>query len=330
MHPITSIRLWPVSSLPMTCITLLLAATLAVACGASEPTDGFTFEQGLDLQLNGQTWLRTVTTPFDVNNPELTYKVYTHLYDFEGAFPITKGAGGRYSHHRGLFIGWSQTHVGERVVDTWHMRAGREGALRDLPATQELAEWVAMDADAERASHTARIQWATDDLGAFIEEEREIIAYPGEDGMRVADFISTLTSHAGTIHLRGDAHHAGMQVRMSNEVVDNEDDTEFILPEGAVELDNDIVDSAWWLCGSVVVGGTRYWVLHMTAPDLVTGQPQYSTRPYGRFGVFFEPELTPETPLRMAFRIIWSESPLNQDQCEALFQQYAAEINGAS
>ncbi len=308
----------------------LCVLSLSVACGASEPTDGFTFEHGLDVQIDGRTWVRTVTTPFDPENPELTYKVYTHLYDFEGAFPITKGAGGRYSHHRGLFIGWNHTLVGERTVDTWHMRAGREGALRDALAQQELVEWVATEADADRATHTARIQWRADDLAPFIEEERTITVFPGEDGMRVVDFVSELTTLAGPIRLRGDAHHAGMQVRMSNEVVDTEDDTEYIMPEGAEELDNDIVDNAWWLCGSMVVGGKRYWVLHLTAPDLVTGQPHYSTRAYGRFGAFFEPDLTPDAPLRLAFRVIWSESPLDQARCEALYQQYADEVNGAS
>ncbi len=318
------------SSMSVTYALFLAAAMLAAACGASEPTDGFTFEQGLDVQLDGRIWLRTVTTPFDAENPELTYKVYTHLYDFEGAFPITKGAGGKYSHHRGLFIGWNHTHVGDRVVDTWHMRAGREGALRDAYAQQQLVEWVAMEVQENRASHTARIHWMADDLEPFIEEERTIIAYPGDNGIRVVDFISILTPLAGPIQLRGDAHHAGMQVRMSNEVVDTEHDTEFILPEYAVELDNDIVGKAWWLCGSMVVGGKRYWVLHLTAPDLVTGQPQYSTRPYGRFGAFFEPDLTPDTPLRLAFRVIWSESPLDRERCEALYQQYKQETESAS
>ncbi|HDP35163.1 MAG TPA: hypothetical protein ENN29_08665 [Candidatus Hydrogenedentes bacterium] len=298
---------------------------LAAAWVAAEPTDGFTFEQGLDVQLDGKTWLRTVTTPFDKNNPELTYKVYTHLYDFAGAFPITKGAGGKYSHHRGLFIGWNHTHVGGRVVDTWHMRAGRGGPAKEIYAHQQVAEWLSFESDGNRASHTARILWATEDLPPFIEEERTIIAYPGEDGMRMVDFISELKTLAGPIRLRGDAHHAGMQIRMSNEVAENEEETEFILPDGAAFIENDNVEGAWWLCGSMPVGGTRYWVMHLTEPDLATGQPIYSTRRYGRFGAFFEPDLTPDAPLRVAFRIILSAQPLDQARCEALHQKYKQE-----
>ena len=305
----------------------VIIVSLTAACTAAEP-DGFTFEQGLDLRLDGTTWLRTVTTPFDPANPALTYKVFTHLYDFEGAHPITKGAGGKYPHHRGLFIGWNHTHVGERVVDTWHMRAARDGALKEQYAHQQLAEWIGWQGGADSAVQTARILWSTDDLGVFIEEERVLSARKGDKGVRVVDFASTLNTLAGPIALRGDAHHAGMQVRMSNEVAENEDDTEYILPEGAVANDKDIIPDVWWLCGSMAVGGKRYWILHMTAPELVTGAPDYSLRKYGRFGAFFEPDLEPGVPLRLAFRVVLSEEPLDRAACETLYQAYGAEVKG--
>lgn len=304
------------------CIFIMM---MTAACNAAEPTDGFTFEQGLDAKLDGKTWLRTVTTPFDANNPELTYKVYTHLYDFEGAFPITKGAGGKYSHHRGLFIGWKATHVSGRVVDTWHMRTGKKEGDRDIYIHQQVAEWLALDAKPNRVSQTARILWAAEDMEPFIEEKRTLITYPGEGGMRVVDFISELKTLAGPIKLRGDAHHAGMQIRMSNEVSEHEAETEYILPDGAAMGTDENVSGAWWLCGSMPIDGKRYWVMHLTAPGLVTGQPVYSTRLYGRFGAFFEPDLTPEASLRLAFRIILSETPLDKTQCEALYAQYKAE-----
>lgn len=308
----------------------LFTAILALSCGAAEPTDGFTFEQGLDAKLNGKTWLRTVTTPFDVANPELNYKVYTHIYDFDGAFPITKGAGGKYSHHRGLFIGWKTTRLKDDTVDTWHMRTGRKKDGRDVFVHQQLAEWTALEGTADRASQTARILWAAEDMDPFIEEERTITTYPGQKGMRIIDFTSELKTLAGPIKLQGDPHHAGMQIRMSNEVVDNEKDTVYILPDGATRIENDNVKGAWWACGNMVIGGKQYSVMHLTPPDLVTGQPIYSARPYGRFGAFFEPDLTPEAPLAVKFRIIVSESPLDRETCEELYSQYSEEIKGNS
>ena len=308
----------------------LFVALLAVACGAVEPTDGFSFERGLDAKLDGKTWLRTVTTPFDADNPELAYKVYTHVYDFDGAYPITKGAGGKYSHHRGLFIGWKTTRLENDTVDTWHMRTGRKKSGRDVYVHQQLAEWRALESTKDRVSQTAHILWAAEDMDPFIEEERTLTAYPGEGGMRVIDFASTLHTLAGPIKLQGDAHHAGMQIRMSNEVVDNEKETEYILPDGAERIENDNVKGAWWACGSMRIGGKRYWIMHLTSPDLVTGEPIYSLRPYGRFGAFFEPDLTPESPLCLKFRIVVSETPLDKAKCEALYEHYSDEVKGNS
>ena len=37
-----------------------------------------------------------------------TYKPYLHVFDAEGKAPITKGPGGQFTHHRGIFIGWSK------------------------------------------------------------------------------------------------------------------------------------------------------------------------------------------------------------------------------
>src|SRR5687767_1152326 len=37
-----------------------------------------------------------------------TYKPYLHVFDAEGKAPITKGAGGQFTHHRGIFIGWNK------------------------------------------------------------------------------------------------------------------------------------------------------------------------------------------------------------------------------
>ena len=85
----------------MRCLTVWAVPFFLLCCGVSpagEPQ--YVFEQGLDVQVDGVAWLRTVITPFYVEYPELHYKVYTHLYDFAGALPITKGDGGKYPHHR--------------------------------------------------------------------------------------------------------------------------------------------------------------------------------------------------------------------------------------
>ena len=281
------------------------------------------FEQALDVQMNGVSWLRTVISPFDSDRPDQTYKVYTHLMDFEGAFPLTKGVGGRYPHHRGLFIGWNHTHMGGRVLDTWHMRAGRTGPDRERFVCQQWTAWENLVSEDAAATHAARIDWFVDGESPFIEEVRTLRVFPIGDSMRAVDFQTSLNSLSGSIELRGDPQHAGMQIRMAQEVADNEDETGYILPPGARVLESDVVEGAWWACGSMPIRGKRYWVLHMTSPKLVTGEPQYSIRKYGRFGAFFEPVLQEGVPLRLAFRIVWSEKPLDQDRCGELYRIYA-------
>ena len=65
-------------------------------------------------------------TAYDESTPESkheTYKVYTHIFDKHGKAPITKGAGGApFTHHRGIFLGWSKTRFSGKSVDSWHMK----------------------------------------------------------------------------------------------------------------------------------------------------------------------------------------------------------------
>ena len=99
-----------------TALVVVWVLTGLFAC-ADEPdtSKGFRAEQGCMLFFNDHPWLFTVTEPFDPDRFEYTYKVYTHLYDPETDLLLTKGPGGKFTHHRGLFIGWKQTTVeGER------------------------------------------------------------------------------------------------------------------------------------------------------------------------------------------------------------------------
>ncbi len=290
-------------------MTVLAAATFFGLAGNAAD---FAFEGGLDLVVDGTPWLRTVTTPFDESRTEETYKVYTHIYDFDGNAPITKGHGGKYSHHRGMFIGWRDTQVGADHYDTWHMKQ----------CSQRHVTWVELDTSGQAASQASEIHWCDETGEAFIKEIRRITARPGENGLRVFDFQSTLTSLKGTIPLRGDLQHAGMQVRMDNEVSEHEGSTQYILPSGAEELDDDKVVGAWWVCCSPVVRDKRYWILHMTPSNHPTGEPVYSIRRYARFGAFFEPDLEEGKPLELNFRIVVSEKELTREVCETLYREY--------
>ena len=293
---------------------LSLMLLLGGACRAQDaPT---VQETGIDLEIDGLRWLRTMTTPLDTSseaNRVATYKVYTHVYDFEGNEPITKGVGGKYTHHRGLFIGWNHTRTGDGRFDTWHMKDCYQAYAGAIPADSP-------------DTQAFRVEWRKKDGTPLIDEVRTLRARPADNGLRIIDFSSQLLSKAGAIQLRGDLHHAGMQIRMADEVTGHEETTDYILPEGAVEKSGDEVPEAWWVCCSVEVAGKRYWIIHMTPPDHPTGIPVYSIRRYARFGAFFEPDLKKDTPLDLKFRILLSEKELDRDACQALYDAYTDEL----
>jgi hypothetical protein len=270
-------------------------------------------DTGLDILGDGNIWLRTMTTPLDPERREETYKVYTQIFDFEGDAPITKGPGGKFPHHRGMFIGWNHTKVGDTEFDTWHMKS----------CVQSHNAWLELAPGEDKAMQSELIDWCDDAGDPFIREVRAITALPGPDGSSIFDFQSTLISLRGAIQLRGDLQHAGMQVRMANEVSEHEDTTNYILPEGIEEQADNRVESGWWACCSPVVRDKRYWIMHMTPQDHPTGVPVYSIRRYARFGAFFEPDLEEGKPLTVTFRVLVSEKELDQARCQELYNAYS-------
>lgn len=292
------------------CIILPIIAGLACAEDSPEPP----FQDGVDMIVNGAPWLRTVVLPFDRNNAEHTYKVYAHVYDFEGAAPITKGPGGLYTHHRGMFIGWTDTMVEGTDYDTWSMGN----------SYQQHVAWLQFGSEGNAVKQVERIEWRDLDDKTFIDEIRTIAASTGENGIRILDFTSLLTSLRGTIELKGNVQHAGMHIRMANEVNDHQDTTQYILPDGAERQKDDAVTGGWWVCCSMVVRDKRYWILHMTPPNHPAGQPVYSVRAYARFGAFTEPTLEAGKPLNLTYRIAVNNRELDRAACQALYDQYAS------
>jgi hypothetical protein len=277
--------------------------------------------QSQPLYVGSELWLSTVTAPFDANNAEETYKVYTHLMGFEDKQPITKGAGGKYTHHRGLFLGWSKTKVSDTSYDTWSMKN----------SFQQHLNWEEIQMGEDKSSQVEMIRWygwdeKTKKVGpALVTEHRIIRASRGGEGLRYIDLTSYLDREGGDTQFRGDLQHAGVHLRMDNEVSEHEDTTQYILPDGAEELDDDKVVGAWWVCASVVVREKRIWIMHMTPPNHPSGVPVYSIRRYGRFGAFWEPDLKPEG-IKLVFRIALSKNELDQAACQALYDAYA-ELN---
>ena len=68
---------------------------------------------------------------------------------------------------------------------------------------------------------------------------------------------------------------------------------------------------------SFVIGGKRYTVLRINHPDNPK-ESRGSERDYGRFGDYFEYDLTPDNPLKLKYRVWVQEGEMTVEECSAL------------
>ncbi|HOV74723.1 MAG TPA: PmoA family protein [Candidatus Hydrogenedentes bacterium] len=270
-------------------------------------------EQRAELCMEGDPWLATVSTPYDPSAHSDTCKVFTHLYSPCDGLPITKGAGGFDSHQRGLHIGWRRTEVEGRNFDTWHM----------TDCSQRHGGWLAEPGHV--AAHAFIVDWCDAGGRPFLREFRSVLCRRARYGARMFDLQSRLAAVDRPVALRGDPHHAGVQIRLANEVCRRPWGTRFVLPGNAQRRRNDVVRDALWVCCLSTIRDKRHAVLHMTHPaNPGLEHLVYGIRAYGRFGAFFDADLKPGFPMRMRFRILWTEGELDRDECEALYREYTS------
>jgi hypothetical protein len=76
-----------------------------------------------------------------------------------------------------------------------------------------------------------------------------------------------------------------------------------------------------WNAMSFVTHGKRYTVLRMNHPANPK-ESRGSERDYGRFGDYFEYELTPEKPLKVRYRVWVQEGEMTKEECETLHRAF--------
>jgi hypothetical protein len=245
--------------------------------------------------LKGKRFLSTVSAAYDSQKAEDTMKPWQELFASDGALKLTKGAGGKYPHHRGVFLGWNSVEHAGAVHDFWHCRKGLsirhrrflDGGTASGPAAARLA-----------MEH----EWCLADGKPVVNEVRSLTAFNG-DGFRALDVAIALRALAGPVKLGGDAHHAGFHVRAADAVCAAEKETKTFLPESARALGNDIHADLHWGAMAFPLEGRTFTVLLIEHPDNPAGSV-LSARPYGRMGFMPLATLTPEKPLFLRWRIV--------------------------
>ncbi|WP_417397495.1 DUF6807 family protein [Gimesia chilikensis] len=317
------------------CLFLIIFTQLSLTAAEKK---GFTWkdhpdQKVADLYYNGQPVLQYVY-PFDKSTPETfhdTYKVFHHVYGPQSGAIITKGPGGKYTHHRGLYVGWNKTSFDGKTLDFWHCKNGAH--LRH-------DKFISMQGGPDAGTMTAEIHWEDGDGKPVIIETRKVTVTPIKVSSSEApawqiDWQTTLQSKRGEITLDGDRQHAGFQYRAAQPVAESNNAT-YVRPEGSPQqpapyqvsdrTDPDKHVNLGWLAMSYDIDGKHYNVEYMEDPN-VPKPSRYSERPYGRFGAFFDTKIDESHPLKMNYRLIVSEGKTpSQAEVQKRYDQFVSSL----
>lgn len=287
--------------------------------------DDASAEESRELRFGDRPVVRFMHTSLDERTPAsraATYKPYHHVYDPSGKRFLTKGPGGIFPHHRGLFFGFNRVTYGDGLqADVWHNTKGE---------SQRFGGMVSEDVGPVLGRHSARITWHGRDGQAFAEETRSLTAY-NVPGGTLLEWSTRLRSLGATIRLDGDPQHAGFHFRATQDVPDTTSkQTYYVRPDGKgspgafrnwpgqrehVNLE--------WLAVSFVVDGARYTCCYLDRPTNPK-EARFSERDYGRFGSYFEYELTPDRPLEIAYRLWLAEGEMDVPQIAAIDRDFVS------
>lgn len=220
-----------------------------------------------------------------------TYKPFLHVYDRQGDHPITKGPGGRYSHHRGIFIGWNRLRFEGKAYDRWHMN---NGAI----VHQKFKEQSATE---DRALFTAVIHWNNEDGEPMLREERTMVFRRGPDWARLQiDLLSTLQAEYGKVTLDGDPEHGGIQFRPVDDIEDSK--TVYTFHKAGINPRKDL--DLPWVAETFTMQGNLHTVVHMNHPSNPDSTRYSAYRDYGRFGAFFTKTIPANESLTIQYRFL--------------------------
>ena len=283
----------------------------------------------IDVFFGEQPVLRFVNKDHDAKDHYLTFKPFHQMFDpkdgktllSSGAHPNTKEF--LFPHHRGLFFGFNKITYGDKqTADIWH---GTDNVFSTTNNTELIAAGEVF------AKHTAAISWHGKDGKTFADEKRTVTVYHVPGGT-LLEWATELSTTLDSVKLDGDPQHAGFHFRATQEVSKTTaKQTIYIRPDGkgkagetrnwdAKAKDPKTVDLPWNAM-SFVTNDKRYTVLRVPHPDNPKGT-RGSERDYGRFGDYFEYELTCKTRLKLKYRIWLQEGEMTVEQCEAIAEGY--------
>lgn len=281
------------------------------------------------LMHNGKNVIKYMYEPLDESNDQRrmeTYKVFHHVYSPDGKELVTKGPGGLFPHHRGIFYGFNRISYDGKSADVWHCTNG---------CYQSHEKSVIQVSGPVFGRHLAVVNWRGQDGQPFAQELREMTAYK-VNGATLIEFNSRLESAGGKIRLDGDPQHGGFQFRASQRVPDEtKAKTFYIRPDGKAKpgdfrnwshkKDDTETNLAHinlpWNAVNFWIGENNYTCCYLDL-DSNPKESRFSERDYARFGSYFEYDLTPENPLDVTYRIWLQDDEMSVEQIDTISKSF--------
>lgn len=257
------------------------------------------------VRQDGRIVAHLVAAPYDASHATATCKPWHDLFAGDGRV-LTKGLGGTFPHHRGLFVGWNQVQCGGERFDFWHMNRGESQRL------------VRLQAEPNGRRQTATIAWCKADGTAVVHEQRTVTLRERDDDAAVLDVQVQLAAAGDDVVLGGDPQHAGHQFRAVQAFAEKgAAPVRYLRPATAKGGKDDVWTDCAWTAAVLPFADDPVTVLRMEG----TGNPTaiWSTRPYGRFGAMWELRLLRgEAPTTL--RVTWVIADGERDAlwCEAI------------
>lgn len=300
-------------------------ATPAFAWKDSSTSD----TKSIDLLYGGRPVLRYVYTPFDARSEETiehTKKPFHHVFDPDGSRLITKGPGGLYPHHRGIFFGHNRIQAEGGPYDLWHCGHG-DHQLH----TRTLATWTGP----VMGGHLVEIKWNNRNGQTLATERRRVVAFAAPDGEILIELSTTVEAADGPVVLASsNCHHGGVQFRAAQEVAENDTATRYLRPKRWADLPTDkeagtnektgqVFRDLPWNAIIFPLGDTLDTVAYLTDPANPDGA-EFSERLYGRFGEYFPWELSKERPMHARYRWwVVADRPVTRGQVRRAYEDLA-------
>lgn len=282
-----------------------------------------------ELVFDGRKVLQYFQPKRDAKDHYYTFKPFHNVYDpAKGETMLTNTSAktakdGQFPHHRGLFFGFNRISYGDKqTADVWH-GTNNVFSQHEKSLTTETGEVF--------GRQVSLISWHGADGNTFATEERAVTAFAVPGGTLI-DWSTTLSTKLEKVRLDGDPQHAGFHFRANQEVSKNgKENTYYLRPDGKGKpgetrnwdpkgANKQAINLPWNAC-SFVVSGKRYTVLRINHPDNPK-ETRGSERDYGRFGDYFEYDLSADKPLKLKYRVWVQEGEMSVEQCAALAEAF--------